>query len=152
MAIEPADSGAARPSMEQVILGYLGGCLAAALAFGLMVLVSGANASVGAGEALSVSLLWIGFTFAAFVLTAWPGFALLRLIMFGLGRHGLISFVIAGALNATFTKAFAEIAMGQNTIAGLLQRPPHPLTLTMGAVAGLTAWFIEKGARSGRRT
>jgi hypothetical protein len=131
------------PGFGPVIAGYFAGCCVATLGFGGLLAALSIEQSVGLAEALKV-IGWLGgLVFVGILMTAWPGFIALRLVLHLLGQPGWAGFAVAGALNAVVTKVGFDVVR-EGSFAIVLQNPPEILIPLIGVFAGLAAWMTER--------
>ena len=129
-----------------VVVGYAVACFAAALA---MIVIS---ALPNLSQINSLAMLFalpfglarsVGLFFLIAVVTAWPGFILLRGGLHLLRRKDRFSFLLAGAINAVVTLIVFNNPL-EFSLTDFIQYPPNPITLVYGGIAGLACWSAER--------
>jgi hypothetical protein len=136
-------SGAAPRVWPSVVLGYVSACLVAAL----VMVAYLALASIGEGGVnpakMFLGAIWFGAGLTLFV--SWPGFLILRGLLYLLGRSDPFSFAVAGAINAY---GLACLLLGADTLDLLWRYPPDPFFLVAGGIGGVVACMVERRMRA----
>ena len=127
-----------------VVAGYVAGCLATVMAFvGAAILTSGGI--LPPPESIRV----IGVAFGIVLGVAWPGFIVLRLILYWARRQDWLSFVFAGGLTGAATGGAMTI-LDRISGAGPEMGPqwgPYLGLCALGMVAGMACWGCERWVR-----
>ncbi|WP_309667571.1 hypothetical protein [Tabrizicola sp.] len=133
-----------------VVAAYLIACGVAAVGLGVHLAILAAVSSdlpvtgiKSAIEAVLGMVGGIGMLFLFLCLSAWPGFLVMRLLLWVLRRTDWPSFAVAGALNAVMVVVLMTWDQGF-TVAQFVKYPPSPVVPLIGCIAGIAACLAER--------